>query len=315
MKFLAAGLVLLTISLSALVWQRNRDATQRAGESRPTVPQGPERTTRCMVWKAQRGATVLWLCGSLHTLRAENYPLPAPYLTALSEAKRVVMELPPDYTPGTAMRRLSPLPGGRQLKDEVSAETWTALEAWSTRRDFPLRSAESLKPWAAALTVSQLAQKARGFRPEDGMEPWFRSRLGNLPAEGLETAEQQLGIFDSLDPAAQEKLLSLTLAEDAAGVSRMDRMIAAWQEGRAEALAALIEESFAGLPELQRRLHHDRHQQWLPRLEALLAGSETVMVLVGSGHLAGPGNLIELLTAKGATLQQQEYRTTRPPQP
>lgn len=312
MKFLVAGLILLTLSLSALVWQRNRDAAQRPDPVRVEVPQGPERTTKCMVWKAHRGAAVLWLCGSLHTLRDTDYPLPAPYLTAFGEARRIVMELPPDYAPGAAMRKMGWLSDGRRLKDAVTPETWKAVEEWSGRSGVPLGSIESLKPWTAALTVTQASQKARGFNSEDGMEPWFRARLGKIPAEGLETPEGQLGLFDSLSSEAQEKMLALTLKEDAAGVSRIDRMVAAWREGQAEQLAAIIDEGFAGMPDLKRQLHADRHLAWMPRLEALLGGSETVMVLVGSGHLAGKGSLVDLLGQKGVTLVQQEYRTTRP---
>jgi uncharacterized protein len=294
------------------VWQRSRDGAQRpSAPLRTGVPQGPERTALCMVWKAQRGAAVMWLCGSIHTLRAEDYPLPAPYLTALNEAKRVVMELPPDYTPGTAMRALGTLRAGRTLKDALSAETWSALGEWSTRRRVSLTAVEGLKPWAAALSVTHTAQSARGFHPEAGMEPWLRARLGSKLAEGLETPEGQLGIFDSLTPQDQEKMLALTLQQDAAGVSNIDRMAVAWREGRAATLAQILDEESAGLPDLKRRLHADRHRAWLPRLETLLAGSETVMVMVGSAHLAGPESLVAMLAEKGATLTQQEYRTTR----
>ncbi len=311
MKFFVAGLMLLTISLSALVWHRNRDAGMRPDPVRVEVPHGPERTTKCMVWKAQRGAAVLWLCGSLHTLRASDYPLPAPYLSAFGEAKRIVMELPPDYKPGAAMRKMGWLSDDRLLKDAVAPETWRVITEWTARSGIPLSSIESLKPWTAALTVAEASQKARDFDPEDGMEPWFRARLGRIPAEGLETPEGQLGLFDSLSPEAQEKMLTLTLKEEATGISRIDRMVSGWSEGDAEQLAAIIDEGFAEMPELKRQLHGDRHRAWLPRLEALLGGNETVMVLVGCGHLVGKGSLVDLLRQKGVTLTQQQYSTTR----
>src|SRR6187551_1881247 len=97
MKAVVTGILVIVLSGGLVLWQRSRET---AAYSRPAPGfnpplTGPVRTTKCMVWKAQRADTTVWICGSIHLLREDDYPLPAPYLQAFAEAKTVIMELPP----------------------------------------------------------------------------------------------------------------------------------------------------------------------------------------------------------------------------
>jgi uncharacterized protein YbaP (TraB family) len=280
MKAIVTGLILIAVSGGALIWHL-------VSRSASVPPAGPVRTAKCMVWKAERGKAVVWLCGSFHLLREEDYPLPAPYLQAFEEAKVIVMES--HHDPATAAERqekiaaLGRVPEGETLQQHLSPEAWKTLAGYCNGDGPALVSLQSMRPWKAAFHLSNHHMARLGYSAARGLESHFSALAGSRRLAGLETL------------AAEN--------------------IAAWREGDTRRLAALHEESMASIPALKQMLFHDRHAAWMPKLEQYLDGSETVMVLVGSLHLCGNGSLIELLEAKGVKLTQQEYRTTRPPEP
>ncbi|HEX2750656.1 MAG TPA: TraB/GumN family protein [Verrucomicrobiales bacterium] len=310
MKLLVAGLVLITFSGVALLWRNGLDRVEKA----PAVAAGPERTTRCMVWKAERGKATVWICGSIHLLRETDYPLPEPYLHAFSEAKTLVMEH--DRTREGQGRQdaqqAAALPKGETLEKKVSPETWTAFSDWCRRSGTDLNTMQPLKAWSAATFITLINLQHLGYSAGLGMENYFVSSLAARKTAGLETLQEQLAVFDRLDAKTQENMILQAIAEEKNLKARSAAMAAAWHEGNATLLSSLMEKNMHEFPDLKKRLQDDRNLAWIPKIEALLDGQETVMILAGSGHLAGSGSVIDLLEKKGVKVTQMEYKTTRP---
>ena len=84
----------------------------------------------------------------------------------------------------------------------------------------------------------------------------------------------------------------------------MAELIDAWLTGDTAVLGRLIEKAFAGFPEAYEVLIAARNRRWADTIEALLARSDAVFVVVGAAHVVGPDNLIDLLRDRG-------YRVTR----
>lgn len=313
MKVFITGLILIVLSGAAVLWHR----WQGAAPPSPATSgnHGPERTARCMVWKAERGKAVVWLCGSIHTLRESDYPLPPPYETAFAESKLIVMELPPgDASDRRTQEQLlvsGSLPDGQRLEDSLSAKTREALKAWSQARETGMEQMRAMKPWRAALAISAATGGRHGYRSALGIERHFAAAMGDRRTAGLTTAEHQFSFFDKVEPALQEQMILNAIAEDREDGTRREARTAAWREGDAAGLAALLDASMRGFGPLHDLLIRDRNVEWLPAIEQYLDGTETVMVLAGAGHLAGRGSLIDLLAQKGVSLTQMEYRTRR----
>jgi len=309
MKSLVTGLVLIAVSGAALIWH----LVSRPGAG---PPQGPERTARCMVWKAERGKATVWLCGSFHLLRAEDYPLPAPYLRAFEEAKMIVTES--GHNPADAGERRAKslaagqLPDGETLQQRLTPAAWQALASHAGNGGPALAQLQRMKPWQASFHLGNHAMQQLGYSPARGLESYFTEKAGTRPLSGLETFEQQLARIDALDAATQEAMLLRVLEESKDVKARAAVMVYAWREGDIRRLAADSAANMASTPALKKAIYDDRHAAWMPKLESCLDGTETVMVLVGTLHLCGPGSLIDLLEAKGTKLTQMEYRTTRP---
>jgi uncharacterized protein len=43
----------------------------------------------------------------------------------------------------------------------------------------------------------------------------------------------------------------------------------------------------------------DRHRQWLPRIEKMIADGGSCVIIVGAAHLVGPDGVIAMLRARG----------------
>ena len=313
MKVFIAGLILIVLSGTALLWQRLRDPALPAASS--SEAHGPERSTRCMVWKVQRGKAVVWLCGSFHTMLESDYPLPTPYEQAFAESKIIVTEVPQGEANERLMReqvqKSGQLSDGMRLSGLLSEKTRTALQAWSQSSDLSMEKLQAMKPWMAALAITSAADGRCGYRSAIGIERHFMDKAGDRRNVGLASPQHQLSFFDKVEPGIQEQMILDAIEEDADYDSRRALRTIAWREGDVARLAALRDDSMRRIGPLGKLMFTDRNAEWLPVIEQYLDGTQTVMVLVGAGHLAGPGSLIDLLAGKGVNPVQMEYRTTR----
>ena len=48
-----------------------------------------------------------------------------------------------------------------------------------------------------------------------------------------------------------------------------------------------------------------RNRKWVPKIEALLNDEQNYLVIVGTGHLVGPGSVIDLLKKDGIGATQR----------
>ena len=270
----------------------------------PATDSTTKQDAQGMVWRVSGGKTPFFLAGSFHLLRTSDYPLPASYETAWRESSHLVLEIPPGdaQQPGiaAAIQNLTLLKSGT-LPEHIGPATWQDLTQWAKETSYPMAALEKQTPWMAGLTVAVATSAQLGFKTEYGIERHFTTRLAGSgkTAEGLETTLGQLQLFQQISAQQQEAMLRQALAEAQTMAGKATTLASAWRHGDTSTLHATMAGSFHDFPEIKKLLLDDRNAAWLPRLEALLQGDQPTMVLVGAGHLCGPGSLIDLLQAKG----------------
>ena len=62
---------------------------------------------------------------------------------------------------------------------------------------------------------------------------------------------------------------------------------------------------------MYQRLLVDRNRNWLPKIEALFTRPGRTFVVVGAAHLVGPDGLLQMLKARGYTIEQMYARIRR----
>jgi len=268
---------------------------------------GPSDKT--FLWKVEKGGTTLYLLGSIHALKEEAYPLPSGMESAFDEAEIVVFEIDLDGVTKAAIKMMSAgsLEKGRTLEEVVGPETWSAFATHVGGLGFDAALYQGMKPWMAALTVAAFELTTHGYLATAGLDTYFSQRAvetGKVRL-ALETVEFQVGLFVDLSPEHSLAFLRYTLEDLDAMIPEMDRLYLDWRIGNANAVEEALLEGFEEFPDLSKKMISDRNHAWMPQIEELLAGDRDAIVVVGSAHLVGEEGVVNLLRAKGYTVEQQ----------
>jgi uncharacterized protein YbaP (TraB family) len=245
------------------------------------------------------------LLGSMHVLRAVDYPLP-PSVDALFErAEILVMELDLDDVDAAAQQSTilgaAMLPAGTVLGDVLDGSVYRLAQRRSAELGVDLTLLERFEPWFLAITILDQGMRKLGFAPERGLEQYLvgKSRSAGKEILGLETLALQIGIFDALPAQAQQAMLEQTLQELDEAETAMVDLAVAWRNGQLETLSEELLDDFENFPGLYDALVTQRNGAWVEALEGLLTDGRRYLVVVGALHLVGRDNVIDLLAARG----------------
>jgi len=294
MKKLRSGLLLL-ITLSVVLF----------GSLPPVEAQG-----KSFLWKVSSGRNSFHILGSIHFLRKNNYPLQRVIEDIFDQAQTLVLEMDLNSASSEKIQQLTIAKGvlrdGTTLQQSVSTETYELAEKRARELGLDIRVMSPLKPWVAALTMATMKLRQLGFDQKFGIDHYFaeRAKRQGKPVQGLETPEFQIGLLDQFSRREQESMLRQTLKEMDLLEDGVGRIISAWKVGNVAAMEDLMLASMREYPEIQQKLLVDRNRRWLPQLEQFLAGSESVLVVVGAAHLVSSNGIIELLKQRGYRVEQ-----------
>ena len=163
-----------------------------------------------------------------------------------------------------------------------------------------------MEPWLAALTILNLQMVKAGFTSSAGIEAHFaaQAQQDGKPVLGLETLEEQLGLFDGMSREEQARMLLNTLDDIRDLESGLDTLVDAWVRGDTAMLNKELKQGFDGLPGMYQALVVDRNNSWLEKITALDADRGNHLVIVGALHLVGEDSVIALLEARGYSLRR-----------
>ena len=128
------------------------------------------------------------------------------------------------------------------------------------------------------------------------------ARKQNKTVAGLETAEYQMSMFDSIPYDVQARMLVASIQEnDGSGDEEYRKMIDLYKAQDITAMGALITQEGDELANYEQLLLTNRNRNWIPVM-ARMMGTTPTFFAVGAGHLGGPKGVIALLRAAGYTV-------------
>jgi uncharacterized protein YbaP (TraB family) len=272
-------------------------AAGQATETPAQKPAGPA------MWALSDRDTTIYLFGTIHLLPpGQAWRTPA-MEQALASADELVTEVVLDgneMAAAQAMQRMGFSPGLPPLAERVPAGKREQLLAMAKESGVPLPLLDRMETWAAALALTGVTFKQLGLDPALGVENQLRTAPGakGKPTRGLETVEDQFGLFDTLPEQAQRDFLLGVLDQPAEAKAEFMKMLSAWASGDVEAIAKTFNDELFS-PMLRQRLLGDRNRRWADWLAKRLEQPGTVFVAVGAGHLAGEDSVQNMLAAKG----------------
>ena len=295
---LATPLLAPTRDIAAAV--PTADSTAKA----PPVP---------LLWKVSDADNTVYLLGSFHLLKRDDYPLSKDVDTAFAAADKLVFEVPPSemQDPATAQKALAHAGYGddRTLSKVLPPGVRDKFNVLLLQRGASIAQYDPFEPWFVNLTLVIGLSQSMGFRAEDGLDQYLMQRAAsaNKPTSGLESIELQLQTLDSTPMKEQIASLQEFVDDPEKMPGMLDELHRAWRQGDVVKLDALTRgQMLANTPETYRLLNVARNDAWLPKIRKLLDGSSSddALVVVGAMHLIGKDGLVEKLRGKGYRVER-----------
>ncbi|MBW8881305.1 MAG: TraB/GumN family protein [Asticcacaulis sp.] len=266
-----------------------------------------------LLWKVSGKNSTIYLFGSLHYLRSNMDWMDRRLFQAFDSSQEAWFELAEIDTPRSLdLHRSSYLAARPVLTTGLSDTEKQELTTILNRYNMTLDDVARVKPMVMAAALREFDVMAGGFQVDRGADYTLFKRARNMkkPVKGLETYHDHYAYAANLDPAAQRgdgtKALKQALAAHfgTGPVEDIHVLARYWKSGDQRAITAMIARDYQDEPELNAILLTERNGNWMPKLEAMIAGNGTVFVTVGEAHLVGPDGLVARLRARGYRVER-----------
>jgi uncharacterized protein YbaP (TraB family) len=266
---------------------------------------------RLLFWEVETSSGTTWMLGSMHLARPDIYPLRREITAAFQSSDSLVVEVDIGGANQLAiqarMLELGTYPAGKSIEDDLSPQTWKALQVRLDASGLPAFMMVRLKPGLVVTTLTTMELMKLGLSPELGVDKHFLTLArGYKPIVELESIDQQIGLL--LDFPQPDLLVRQTLFQMDSLAASMEQLINVWKSGDAQALQRLVlDDELSRHPEfrpLHERIFDQRNRAMVDRILALQKRGGDHFVVVGAGHLLGDQGIIALLQKRGQKPRQ-----------
>ncbi|MCO4091981.1 MAG: TraB/GumN family protein [Sphingorhabdus sp.] len=262
------------------------------------------------LWVIKDEDTTIYLFGSIHVLKPGLGWFDDGVKTAFDSSDQLVLELVdlPAAETQALFGKLAMDQQGKTLRSKMNDADRAVYDAAMGKLGIPAPSFDPFEPWAAGIAMSLMAIQKSGYEPNSGVETQLTAaaKVSKKPIVGLETAEFQLGIFDTLPEADQIAFLVETAKTIDDTNSMMEKMVNMWGSADTESLAQLMNEGLTSRT-LYDAVLTNRNANWAKWISAQMKKPGVTFMAVGAGHLAGPTSVQALLPTYGLTATRVAY--------
>jgi uncharacterized protein YbaP (TraB family) len=265
-----------------------------------------------LLWKVSDRDNAVYLLGSFHLLKGDDYPLSSDIDTAFTAVDKVVFEVPPEQMtdPATQAKFLEVAGFGddRKLSQVLPADLREKLSRLMAMSGSSIEMVDGYEPWFVNLSLLIGVSQSLGFSPDKGLDQHLMQQAAatNKPTGGLETMDLQLQVLDASPMPEQISSLRefLDRPQDMPGL--LADLHQAWRDGDVAKLDRLTrEEMREKTPQTYRMVNVERNDAWVPQIGKMLdAKKGDTMVVVGALHLLGEDGVIEKLRGKGYKVER-----------
>jgi uncharacterized protein YbaP (TraB family) len=261
------------------------------------------------IWVVKSKTAQVVLFGSVHVLPPNLAWEPVALKVALAQATDVWFELPVDPQTEAETAQIATHLGVlapdqslfRLLPPEVSQRMSKVAESYQVS---PVLL-DRLQPWLAEIALAGAAYRKAGAAADSGVELTIQAEApAHAARHAFETPQEQLDLFSTSPFDQQVASLNETLKEMQDDPDEYMTLLKAWLDGD---VAGLDREALAPLrtvsPDLFRRVVTERNAHWTQVLDLALKGKGRSVVVVGVGHLVGPGGVPARLRALGYSVE------------
>lgn len=266
-----------------------------------------------LLWKVSDDDNAVYLLGSFHLLKSDDYPLSGDIDAAFEASDKLVFEVPPEqmFAPDMALKFIAAAgySDDRTLSKVLPAPLREKFNRVLGQRGVSIAQFDQYEPWFVTLSLVLGVSQQMGFSAEQGLDQFLMRKAAGeeKPTAGLETMDDQLRVMDAAPMAEQIKNLEEFLDKPQEMPGLLKSVHDAWRSGDLSKLDALTRADMKRkTPESYRMVNVERNEAWLPQIRKMLddAHKGNTLVVVGAVHLLGDDGLVERLRAKGYRVER-----------
>jgi len=257
------------------------------------------------VWVVKDKDSEVVLFGSVHVL-PPGLQWSSPALErALKSADDIWFELPIDAQSeadtAALATQIGVLPPDGSLFKLLKPDDAALMGRVATIYDVSTALLDRLQPWLAEIALAGGAYRKVGADANSGVEKTLAAMAPpQAKREAFETPAEQIALLASGTMDEQVVSLRQTMHELEDKPDEFRTLVKAWVDGDVKTLDhEALDPIRNTTPALFRRLVTDRNARWTEVLDARLKGHGRTVVVVGVGHLIGPGGVPARLRALG----------------
>ena len=262
------------------------------------------------VWQINSGVSTLYLAGTIHMLRTQDYPLPEQFDRVYKSSDSLIFETDigqlKDPLTQSRIQRALVYSDGDSLKQHISDPLYQRLVQRWQEAGLPPMLLRFIKPGGVVMTLTMAELNKIGVDTV-GIDEHFHQLAirDRKPVKGLESIDTQISYLAGMGQGNEEAFLEQTFTELEQSREFMNELIAAWRQGdRAELEKLVVKDMQEQFPALYQSLLVERNRSWLPQIETMLQDQSIELVLVGAGHLVGEDGLLQQLKDQGYGVEQ-----------
>jgi uncharacterized protein len=262
-------------------------------------------TPHTLLWRISgKGVTrPSYLFGTMHVLCAKDAVLSDSLKAAIAGCDELYFEIDLSDMKGmlTAMKFMR-MNDDKTLSDLLKPDEYARVKGYFNQHTpmLPFSMLEHFKPM---LISGLIEEQELDCETTDGMElQIMKESHRQKPVNGLETAEFQAGLFDSIPYEEQAKELVNYIDSTAQNRETTDQLVKLYISQDLDAIDSLSRKEDGGMSNYMDLLLYSRNRKWAKILDGLLP-QKSLLIAVGAAHLPGKGGVIDLLRKEGYTVE------------
>ncbi|MGC4066184.1 MAG: TraB/GumN family protein [Polyangiaceae bacterium] len=283
--------------------------------SQPIATKGKSSWSRLFLYRFISDAAPFYVFGTIHLPDSRLDAFPEALDRALEASQRVSTEIPMDEAAQMAIVPMLMLPKGQRLGAILPKPLHAKLSNAFEEKGLPFAPFEQLKPWAITMQVAVLNRivELAVKKPIDAVI-YQRAKAEKKEVSGLETAREQLEMFDTLSQSEQVELLENALEFRAQAQAKqrdvLDELLDAYLRGDERAIERLMHEEYEAESPLSRkimkRVFTDRNQSLTERIlkQVRHVPKKVQLFAIGCGHVVGTDGIVERLRQQGFSAER-----------
>ncbi|MEK7254120.1 MAG: TraB/GumN family protein [Bacteroidota bacterium] len=282
-------------------------AFSQPADQKTTAPTAQENS---LLWKISgKGmSTSSYLFGTIHLIDKDDFFLSDSARAFINRSKLVTFEINMDDMTDLgsqfALLGKAMMHGDTTLSDLLTKEEYKLVQDHFEKMGLPLFFFERMKPMFLSVFASgDMSPDAMssGEMVSYEMEILDLAKKQKSSIGGLETAEFQMSVFDSIPYRAQAQMLVQTIQAGDTGDEEFDKMVELYKNQDIQGMMQMMGGDEQGIAKYEDLLLTTRNKNWIPVMGEMMKKQPTFFA-VGAGHLGGENGVVSLLRKEGYTV-------------